>query len=513
MQINSHIAPFFNKTVNLKVGLNQLGLRNASEALFTSLLPGLNNVSNRVRYYSFYCWLINEFYKDKESFTNNEFYRYIRYSEYLLALIHTNEEESNGIPGITYALNIRAQNGSYIDLKSGTYNSHGNTQMDTYWANPGGVLRQYYSSSLKDIAILKENNERTSILNISKEEGLINGYMLAEAFAMSIGEDGAKFLRIVKRGSVTSEELYELSTSFHMRKFPKQSKERDLIIRLLLQKDYPASEQEFAYRRSTIYHYLKYFSTKRRDMSFTRYMYDAFLAGHSDDDCILGWYRYYLNDNWQYQSSVIFVALLNLLSKFPDWLDTSIVVEELALSIIKDLGNKCKEISLKDVCISIEKNEIESNSQRGNLDTEAAPALINLLMMYNTNKHVRNKRLNYREAFPSAVNSDFYAFMDEIDKSLETNFYKWLKDYILKKIIYNHYQVALRKYLQTGIASQKFIYENGMIRFLNGSEATHTAPRIDTLNDFLSDLELINDKGISDKGNQLLKELEETEIC
>ena len=70
MQTNSHKAPFFNKTANLKVGLNQLGLRNASEALFTSLLPGLNNVSNRIRYYSFYCWLINEFYQDKERFTD-----------------------------------------------------------------------------------------------------------------------------------------------------------------------------------------------------------------------------------------------------------------------------------------------------------------------------------------------------------------------------------------------------------------------------------------------------------
>ena len=140
------------------------------------------------------------------------------------------------------------------------------------------------------------------------------------------------------------------------------------------------------------------------------------------------------------------------------------------------------------------------------LDTEAAPALVNLLMMYNTNKDARSKRPDYIEAFPYAVNSDFCAFMDGIDNSLETNFYEWLKDYILKKIIYTHYQVALRKYLQTGIASQKFIYENGMIRFLNGSEATHTSPRIDTLNDFVSDLELINDKGITDKGIQLLKE-------
>jgi hypothetical protein len=201
-----------------------------------------------------------------------------------------------------------------------------------------------------------------------------------------------------------------------------------------------------------------------------------------------------------------------MLSNNPDWQDASIMAEELALSIINDLDIKYKDASLKDVCISIEKEDIKCNPQRGNLDTEAAPALVNLLMMYNTNKDVRSKRPDYRDAFPIAENSDFYSFMDEIDKSIETNFYEWLKDYILKNIIYRHYQVALRKYLQTGIASQKFIYENGMIRFLNGSEATHTAPRIDTLNDFISDLELIIDNKISDKGIQLLNELKEAEI-
>lgn len=66
MQLNSHKVPFFNKKVDLKAGLNQLGLRNASEALFTSLLTGLNNVSNRIRYYSFYCWLVGEFYKNRK---------------------------------------------------------------------------------------------------------------------------------------------------------------------------------------------------------------------------------------------------------------------------------------------------------------------------------------------------------------------------------------------------------------------------------------------------------------
>lgn len=515
MNPNSHIVPFFNKAADLKDGLNQLGLRNASEALYTMLLPGLNNVSNRIRYYSFYCWLIGEFYKGKERFSEKEFNKYIRYSEYLLALIHSKGNGIDGIPGITHALKIRSQGVYEFDLQIGTYNSQDKTDKDTYWANPGGVLKQYYSSSLKDMAILKENNDISSILNISKEERIINGYMIAESFAKNVGSDGTKFLNIVQRGKVTSTELDELETSFNMRKFPKQSDEIDLIVKLLLQEDYPASKLEFDsrkstyYRKSTIRYYLKYFSQRENNESFAKYMYDKFLEKCSDDNCVLGWYRYYLNDNWQYQCSVIFVALLNQLAEYKDWQDALNVATKLAQSIIDDLGKDYIEASVQDVCNSIEQNKIVPKVQKGNLDTDAAPAVVNLLKMYIDNKDVRSKESDYREAFPSAMNVDFYTFMDEIDCSLETNFLEWLKDFILKKIIYCHYKVALRKYLQTGIASQKFIYENGKIRFLNGSEATHTVPRIGTLFDFVSDLELIDDNGITDKGVRLLNKLEE----
>ena len=304
-----------------------------------------------------------------------------------------------------------------------------------------------------------------------------------------------------------------VSIFFNMRKFSEQSNERDLIVGLLLQKDYPAQKLKFSYRKSTIYHYLKYFSSKRNEESFVKYMYDKFLEGYTDDNCVLGWYRYYLNDNWQYQSSVIFVALLNRLANNTDWQEASSVAEDFALSIINDLGEEYKMATLLEICNYIMQNKIQVKVQKGNLDTDAAPAIVNLIKMYINNKDYRTKRPDYRDAFPSAVNYDFYSFMDEIDKGLETNFYEWLKDYILKKIIYNHHQVALRKYLQTGIASQKFIYENGMIRFLNGSEATHTSPRIETLHNFLSDLELINNEGITNKGILLLKELEKSEAC
>ena len=46
---DKHVAPYWNDGINLKLGLNQLGIRNVAEQLFAKLLPGLNNVSSRIR--------------------------------------------------------------------------------------------------------------------------------------------------------------------------------------------------------------------------------------------------------------------------------------------------------------------------------------------------------------------------------------------------------------------------------------------------------------------------------
>lgn len=55
---NIVLAPFIGENLSFSVGLNPLGIRTASEQLFTTLLPGMNVVTLRIRYYSFYCWLL-----------------------------------------------------------------------------------------------------------------------------------------------------------------------------------------------------------------------------------------------------------------------------------------------------------------------------------------------------------------------------------------------------------------------------------------------------------------------
>ena len=49
--------------MNFIRGLDPLGLQNTSDSTFSILLPGLNNVTGRIRYYSFYCWLLDEYSK------------------------------------------------------------------------------------------------------------------------------------------------------------------------------------------------------------------------------------------------------------------------------------------------------------------------------------------------------------------------------------------------------------------------------------------------------------------
>lgn len=40
-------------------GLDPLGMQAGSIALYQTLLPGLSNVTNRMRYYGLYVWLVN----------------------------------------------------------------------------------------------------------------------------------------------------------------------------------------------------------------------------------------------------------------------------------------------------------------------------------------------------------------------------------------------------------------------------------------------------------------------
>lgn len=496
---NTHIVPYWTSDFTLKSGLNQLGIRTVSEQLFTTLLPGLNNVSLRIRYYSFYCWIISKFYEGKYSIEDKDFYPFIRRAELLLALINATLDDHSGIPGINFATDLIAKNGLDCTFSLADGADIG-LSGKTYWANAGGVLRQYYGASLEEIGVIGLSNNSSLLYNITRVNNLVNGQSLAESFSQTIGKYGEVFLAIVERGFVTGSELKELNRAFGMKKMPK-SPERNLLCDMLMQSDTPASEISATYRRETILYILEYLVSGNLTLNatdFARYMYDKFRDG-DHRMTVWGWFAYYLNDNWQYYLTGIFSEILNSLKKRDNiWVPIGALSDELVDNVIDEFGAN-GETTLEEIVLNMPYRDLRGKNSK---------YIHSLLHLYQENlEYNEDSEQRFHEI---GINSEnFCDFVKRTHASMKHSFKSFVKK-LLEDIIYRHYRVSFRKMLQTGLQTQKFAFENGNLRFLDSWETTHTSPRIDTMRNFMSDLGLIKYDEETDRLTDFGRELLET---
>ncbi|MDE5726688.1 MAG: hypothetical protein K2H94_01005 [Duncaniella sp.] len=466
---NKHIAPYFGKRKEPAKGLNQLGLRNAAEQMFTTLLPGLNNVSRRIRYYSFYCWIISHFYLGRETVVAAGFDPYIRRAEYLLALTNAIDQNIQGIPGIMKASDSIASDEDQFSLD------------EDYWKNPGGILPQYYGASLDELGLAVRVEGKSRLYNITRATSFISGERLAEEFAVSVDTDGDKFLAAVSSGLVTREELKELQCSFRMAGIVSSERERLLLAEMLVQVDNPQAAEAAGHRRETIRYVLEYLSdghTRLTAEGFARHMYGLY-ASVPDTITAWGWCAYWLDDNWQYQLTIIFSDILRYLSGelSPGVED---VVSALADEILAGLG--CDgDTSLGSFIDSLHDTECRGET--------SADAVADLLLRYREAKEW-TADAERRYALMGVGYENFFTFVQTVGASLGKTVREFAEETV-RDVVYRHYRVSFSKMLQTGIASQKFSLENGRLRFIDLWETSHTAPRIETLRGFLLDLGLV----------------------
>lgn len=63
----SYKQPFWAENSGFMTGRDPLGIQNSSISLYAALLPGMTNLTLRIRYYGLYCWLLKEYYERKPS--------------------------------------------------------------------------------------------------------------------------------------------------------------------------------------------------------------------------------------------------------------------------------------------------------------------------------------------------------------------------------------------------------------------------------------------------------------
>jgi hypothetical protein len=214
-------------------GLDHLGVQGPCIALYAQLLPGITNVTDRARYYSFYPWLIRSFEQRYRDHSGDEFRRVLRRAECLFTLIAIRHarvigdgddgRHGTGMVGRLSLLRIPADEQA-IDLAD--YAEFEGPKR--YFKNRLGGLGQYYFGPLRDLQILDYTSERDGGLpGYDKVRG--NG--LASAFGAGVPEDA--FFRLLEKSKLGWTDLDALA-DFCPCGLREREAERTLLLDLFL---------------------------------------------------------------------------------------------------------------------------------------------------------------------------------------------------------------------------------------------------------------------------------------
>ena len=192
-------------------GQDDLAVRAPCENLYSQLLPGLTNVTDRARLYAFYPWLVWAAEKHQGPLRQKPFQHTLRRAECLLALIgawHTNQtgeplgKHGGGLVGRFTLVPVLEHIESGRSIKLSTYATTEEGTGHRYFKNRLGGLGQYYISTLRDLGILG-GDARTGV-RYSPERG----EFLAEAFDRTVARK--KFFAVLEEDRVGISELKAL---------------------------------------------------------------------------------------------------------------------------------------------------------------------------------------------------------------------------------------------------------------------------------------------------------------
>lgn len=517
---NKIAAPFLGEPLIHIVGQDPLGLLNTGGKTFDLVLPGLNNVTDRIRYYSFYCWFFHCYAKYISKPSKKEQFDHLRRAEFILSLLAA-KTGVQGIGGITKALELYNTSQNAFDLTIGT-GEEKQAKDGTYWKNPRGIFGQNYVSSLKQLNLIREYeiNSEFFIRTEFEIENKISGYQLAIAFEENLGSEIAQlFVEIMKKGVITQSEIDKLIGPFNMLKIPTNTTEHSLIWQLITGNDEPKQDNSNLFRKRTIQLVLE--KVKKYDDTFFDYRltFDAYhskgLIDNEIDETFSLWYFYQLEQFWHMACTGSLSTFLKILNKESNgnWIDEEILIDKIANQVVEflvresfiEVSQTFKELKIID--ISEEEIVEEAKKSNDNFEKIGYNILLVKKLIFNNNSELE-RLVRLTKTFDLNSNSSFLSSIIAMQNNDELSITDFVKYYLKKYVIIRHQWVSLKKMNNTQ-STEKFIREDGLIRFIDDVYYDYSSPRLNTLTAFLKDMQLINSdkKDLSLIGLELLKSL------
>lgn len=472
---------FWASNDGFKRGRDPLGIQNSSVATYSTLLPGLTNLTRHIRYYSFYCWILSEFDKlDANGETDLHQYNFIRRAELTMALI-MKDQDVKSVVGSLYVAQGRCkqiEDGRYNIADGADYESR-----DRYWSFKSGAFGQYYFGSLIYFGLVKVEENRFYLRDKGKE--------LAEEFRSSVDDEVRDvFLECISDGNITEEVIGELQ-QIGLLRINVDSPEWVFLNGLLTKAD-----KESAYRRETIYLLLKDLSN---GVKIEEFIENRFLNVTLQISAAFGWYFYYLCESLHYCLDSFFCLILNKIHELNN--PTMAVLSRSIIDTLVPVIEKGKKnISLEELRsntiedINILYDEVKKEINNQNYVSSVVSAIrlmVRLYTEYEENStaikefEMANDLFRQRGIFSAGIKS-------YVKRNLDLSVAEFIGKLIMQ-IMEEHTIVAIAKMGTNNSDLRKFIFEDGRVVLVEQRYPVETSPRIQSLFNFLQDMGYIDE--------------------
>ncbi|MBV2150307.1 hypothetical protein N5J77_00645 [Sphingobium yanoikuyae] len=500
------VLPDWNKPGSFSSGRDPLGLQAASVRLYTDLLPGLTNVTNRLRYFSFYCWVVRQFELTQHSLDEKKWRIFVRRAEaiYALACQIGDSDEANGMAGSAWAgKNIGI--GKAFDFTPWT---DGPGEENQYLKAVRGNFGQFYVASMLQMGMLLKTNIRVQA--VSPDHGLD----LAEAFAEACPTACKKILKAIRTGRIDHADCVAISDEAHPAYLDVQSGETQLLLRYL--RGERADDDTAPARRATLWNVLNIISRIGRqdgnDLRRELYVQDnigtvtnQFLAQN-----LTHWRAYFVNELCHISLELVLNALTHRINETSgataDELSRAIATLALrrgdAASTLarvaeaRDLGSLALEHKAGSELADIAGGTSEPGSKQVR---KAIDLLLSLWRRWSDDAAINGILAEATVADRSAEGIFRY-----LDKMADRPAMEGLAGLVRKFVIGNHLLIAGQK-LAAGTYTYRFIVDESGLVDGEPAEYTFTNPRIVNLLTFAYDGALLDDEGdVAEAGKALL---------
>lgn len=508
-------------------GRDPLGVQALNIHLYSNLVPGITNVTDRLRYYSFFPWIL-KLYKDEN--IKLDFVPFLRRAEFLFSVIttyhHKDESSWSGHMVGTMVIgqvmselneNKRIALSKYTSLEEGPHR---------YFKNRLGGFGQYYLGVLVAMQILSRKENLEFVL-------YPRGLELANAF--NAGNSKDQFIPCIINDKVTVKDLEIMQEDLCACNLKRNTAEYKLLADYLKEGDDPYVQESTFMRRNSlalIFMLLRQIQKPEGYWNLLNFLY----YGVSDNkkkfnipDKLVEtanlWKNYVQHEFFSMALLSIFISMQHLLDeKQQGSLNISKNAwEKLVLQCnteglqesLKPCLNKLKKNpplgefleyldSLYDIKKIWDRNALSEISISNFLVGKQYPAdalfIGGLVLMCLVLRAVKNM-----EKDPAGVNFHglFNQYPINLRKLKDDHKHRWQNvkvldvaaDIILNYVLNQHIEVAIRKLYTEGLATFRFLREDNLYRHseIEFDYVGRTSPRLREGLQMMSDLKIINE--------------------